>query len=48
MNILEKLQKDLKELKLEKRQLLLSGKKTDNIDIKIKDIEKKIKGFEES
>ncbi|MDU2756733.1 MULTISPECIES: hypothetical protein [Clostridium] len=33
----------LKELKLEKRRLLLSGKRTEEVDIKIKEIEIEIK-----
>ena len=43
MHKLELLKDKLKELKLEKRRLLLSGKKTEEVDIKIKDIEIEIK-----
>lgn len=43
MNNLEQLQQDLKELKLEKRRLLLAGKNIEKVDIKIKDIENRIK-----
>ena len=39
MHKLELLKDKLKELKLEKRRLLLSGKKTEEVDIKIKEIE---------
>lgn len=37
------LEQELKELKLKKRKLLLSGKNTDVVDIQIEDIETKIK-----
>ena len=37
------LEQELKELKLKKRKLLLSGKNTDIVDIQIEDIESKIK-----
>lgn len=39
---IEELEKELKELKLEKRQILLAGKSTENIDNKIKRIELEI------
>lgn len=43
MQKLDILKDELKELKLEKRRLVLSGKSTEEVDIKIKDIEIKIK-----
>ena len=36
------LKEELKNLKLEKRELLLLGKKTDKVDIMIEDIQKEI------
>jgi len=42
---IEELEKELKELKLEKRQILLAGKNTENIDSKIKLIELEIEAF---
>lgn len=43
MRSIEELEKQLKELKLEKRQILLAGKKTEQIDNKIQVIEAEIK-----
>ena len=40
---IEELEKQLKELKLEKRRIVLAGKKTDQIDEKIQVIEDEIK-----
>ncbi len=40
---IEELEKQLKELKLEKRRILLAGKKTEQIDNKIQVIEAEIK-----
>lgn len=39
---IEELKECLKQLKLEKRELILAGKKTSNIDIKIKEVEEGI------
>lgn len=46
MREVEKLQIKLKELKLEKRQILLAGKGTEEIDFKIKEIEQQIRDEE--
>lgn len=43
MTDIQDLEQKLKELKLEKRELLLAGKKTTNIDEKIKTIEYNLK-----
>ena len=43
MTKLNKLENQLKELKLQKRNLLLAGKDTEEIDILIKEIEERIK-----
>ncbi|MBD7913358.1 MULTISPECIES: hypothetical protein [Clostridium] len=43
MRKIEDLEKKLKELKLEKRQILLAGKNTDIINSKIREIELKLK-----
>ncbi|MDS0528170.1 hypothetical protein NNC19_21000 [Clostridium sp. SHJSY1] len=43
MRKIEELENKLKELKLEKRQILLARKDTDMIDEKIKEIELKLK-----
>lgn len=42
---IEELEKQLKELKLEKRRILLAGKKTEEIDNKIQVIEFEIKNI---
>lgn len=39
---IEELKEHLKQLKLEKRELILAGKKTSCIDDKIKEVEKEI------
>lgn len=39
---IEDLESKLKELKLQKRELVLASKRTENIDIEIKDIEDKM------
>lgn len=46
MRKIEDLEKELKELKLEKRQILLAGKNTDTINSKIKEIELKLRDIE--
>ena len=43
MTKLNELEDQLKELKLQKRNLLLAGKDTEKLDIMIKEIEEKIK-----
>ncbi|BFK82688.1 MULTISPECIES: hypothetical protein [Clostridium] len=43
MTKIEELNEYLKRLKLEKRELILAGKKTSVIDIKIKEVEDEIK-----
>lgn len=48
MRRIEELEKQLKELKLEKRQILLAGKNTDEIDNKIKVIDEEIKNINRS
>lgn len=45
MRSIEELEKELKELKLEKRRILLAGKKTEEIDVKIQAIEFEIKNI---
>ena len=47
MNKKEELESKLKELKLQKRQLVLANKNTDNIDQQIKEIEMKIESIAE-
>lgn len=39
---IEELKERLKQLKLEKRELILAGKKTSNIDDRIKEVEEEI------
>lgn len=43
---IEELNEYLKRLKLEKRELILAGKKTSIIDIKIKEVENEIKAVQ--
>lgn len=43
MTKIEELNEYLKRLKLEKRELILAGKKTSAIDIRIKEVEDEIK-----
>lgn len=45
MTNIQELEQQLKELKLEKREFLLAGKKTTNIDIKIKNIENELSEY---
>ena len=47
MNKKEELESKLKELKLQKRQLVLANKNTDNIDQQIKEIEMEIESVAE-
>lgn len=48
MNNREELEARLKELKLEKRQLVLSNKNTDKIDQQIKEVETQIESITEN
>ncbi|WP_200802928.1 hypothetical protein [Clostridium cavendishii] len=43
MTNMSELEEELVELKLKKRNLILAGKKTEEIDLTIKEIENKIK-----
>ncbi|SHF11855.1 hypothetical protein [Clostridium fallax] len=47
MTKLIELEEKLKELKLQKRNLLLADKNTDNIDTLIKEVEKEIKDLKD-
>ena len=47
MTKIEELKECLKQLKLEKRELILAGKKTSSLDEKIKEIENSINELQE-
>jgi predicted metalloprotease len=43
MTKVEEIEKQIKELRLQKRQLLLSGKETEKVDYEIEDLEGQLK-----
>ena len=43
MTRVEEIEKQIKELRLQKRQLLLSGKETEKVDYEIEDLEGQLK-----